>query len=161
MLTKWYSRVVFQLPQQEIADSLRLCLANALQQFHEVGAEPGAVGQQTAPAGAQPLPSPPPGVALPSGSAALALCVPGCSAPPAVQYGGAARPLPARVASSAPTLSFGAALGHTLRPSPPELSRVLSRAQRGIRGAESFPTGSVSPPSASALGAPDPSRSHR
>lgn len=49
MLTKWYSRVVFQLPQQEIADSLRLCLANALQQFHEVGAEPGVVGQQTAP----------------------------------------------------------------------------------------------------------------
>ncbi|XP_040545319.1 piwi-like protein 2 [Gallus gallus] len=36
VLTKWYSRVVFQLPQQEIADSLRLCLANALQQFHEM-----------------------------------------------------------------------------------------------------------------------------
>uniref|UniRef100_A0A8C2T287 Piwi-like protein 2 n=1 Tax=Coturnix japonica TaxID=93934 RepID=A0A8C2T287_COTJA len=36
LLTRWYSRVVFQLPQQEIADSLRLCLANALQQFHEM-----------------------------------------------------------------------------------------------------------------------------
>lgn len=44
MLTRWFSRVVFQLPQQEIADSLRLCLANALQQFHEVGAQLGAPG---------------------------------------------------------------------------------------------------------------------
>lgn len=38
VLTKWYSRVVFQMPQQEIADSLRLCLADALQCFHEVRA---------------------------------------------------------------------------------------------------------------------------
>ncbi|KAM6294643.1 piwi-like protein 2 [Aegotheles albertisi] len=36
VLTKWYSRVVFQMPNQEIADSLRLCLTNALQHFHEV-----------------------------------------------------------------------------------------------------------------------------
>ncbi|XP_074419907.1 piwi-like protein 2 isoform X1 [Larus michahellis] len=36
VLTKWYSRVVFQMPHQEIADSLRLCLADALQHFHEV-----------------------------------------------------------------------------------------------------------------------------
>nr|XP_038022885.1 piwi-like protein 2 isoform X2 [Anas platyrhynchos] len=36
VLTKWYSRVVFQMPQQEIADSLRLCLADALQCFHEM-----------------------------------------------------------------------------------------------------------------------------
>ncbi|XP_010226884.1 PREDICTED: LOW QUALITY PROTEIN: piwi-like protein 2, partial [Tinamus guttatus] len=36
VLTKWYSRVVFQMPHQEIADSLRLCLADALQRFHEV-----------------------------------------------------------------------------------------------------------------------------
>ncbi|XP_010165418.1 piwi-like protein 2, partial [Antrostomus carolinensis] len=35
ILTKWYSRVVFQMPHQEIADSLRLCLGDALQQFHE------------------------------------------------------------------------------------------------------------------------------
>ena len=61
MLTKWYSRVVFQLPQQEIADSLRLCLANALQQFHEVGAEPGAVGQQAL-WGANTTPCPPGGI---------------------------------------------------------------------------------------------------
>ncbi|KAM6106809.1 piwi-like protein 2 [Pterocles gutturalis] len=36
VLTKWYSRVVFQMPHQEIADSLRLCLADALQHFHEM-----------------------------------------------------------------------------------------------------------------------------
>ncbi|XP_009996166.1 PREDICTED: LOW QUALITY PROTEIN: piwi-like protein 2 [Chaetura pelagica] len=36
VLTKWYSRVVFQLPHQEIADSLRLCLIDALQHFHQV-----------------------------------------------------------------------------------------------------------------------------
>ncbi|XP_049686573.1 piwi-like protein 2 isoform X2 [Accipiter gentilis] len=36
ILTKWYSRVVFQMPHQEIADSLRLCLADALQHFHEM-----------------------------------------------------------------------------------------------------------------------------
>ncbi|XP_074664275.1 piwi-like protein 2 [Strix aluco] len=36
VLTKWYSRVVFQMPHQEIADNLRLCLADALQHFHEM-----------------------------------------------------------------------------------------------------------------------------
>uniref|UniRef100_A0A8C4V6F1 Piwi-like protein 2 n=1 Tax=Falco tinnunculus TaxID=100819 RepID=A0A8C4V6F1_FALTI len=36
ILTRWYSRVVFQMPHQEIADSLQLCLASALQQFHEM-----------------------------------------------------------------------------------------------------------------------------
>ncbi|XP_065507718.1 piwi-like protein 2 [Caloenas nicobarica] len=36
VLTKWYSRVVFQMPHQEIADSLRLCLADALQHFYEM-----------------------------------------------------------------------------------------------------------------------------
>ncbi|KAM9609187.1 piwi-like protein 2 isoform 2-T2 [Morphnus guianensis] len=36
ILTKWYSRVVFQMPHQEIADSLQLCLADALQHFHEM-----------------------------------------------------------------------------------------------------------------------------
>uniref|UniRef100_A0A8B9FUK3 Piwi-like protein 2 n=1 Tax=Amazona collaria TaxID=241587 RepID=A0A8B9FUK3_9PSIT len=36
VLTRWYSRVVFQMPHQEIADSLRLCLADALQHFHEM-----------------------------------------------------------------------------------------------------------------------------
>ncbi|KAK2513135.1 hypothetical protein Q9233_015765 [Columba guinea] len=36
ILTKWYSRVVFQMPHQEIADNLRLCLADALQHFYEM-----------------------------------------------------------------------------------------------------------------------------
>ncbi|XP_075766864.1 piwi-like protein 2 isoform X2 [Pelodiscus sinensis] len=36
VLTKWYSRVVFQMPHQEIADSLKLCLVGALQKFYEV-----------------------------------------------------------------------------------------------------------------------------
>ncbi|XP_054031442.1 piwi-like protein 2 [Dryobates pubescens] len=36
ILTKWYSRVVFQMPHQEIADSLQLLLLDALQRFHEV-----------------------------------------------------------------------------------------------------------------------------
>ncbi|XP_075714984.1 piwi-like protein 2 isoform X2 [Rhinoderma darwinii] len=35
-LTRWYSRVVFQLPHQEIMDGLKLCLVGALQKFHEV-----------------------------------------------------------------------------------------------------------------------------
>ncbi|XP_053575387.1 piwi-like protein 2 [Bombina bombina] len=35
-LTKWYSRVVFQLPNQEIMDSLRICLGDALKKFYEV-----------------------------------------------------------------------------------------------------------------------------
>lgn len=38
ILTKWYSRVVFQMPHQEIADSLRLCLSQALKRFYEVRA---------------------------------------------------------------------------------------------------------------------------
>lgn len=36
ILTKWYSKVVFQMPHQEIADSLRLCLSQALKRFYEV-----------------------------------------------------------------------------------------------------------------------------
>ncbi|KAG8574131.1 hypothetical protein GDO81_009061 [Engystomops pustulosus] len=35
-LTRWYSRVVFQLPHQEIMDGLKLCLVGALQKFYEV-----------------------------------------------------------------------------------------------------------------------------
>nr|XP_058145769.1 piwi-like protein 2 isoform X2 [Dasypus novemcinctus] len=35
-LTKWYSRVVFQIPHQEIVDSLKLCLVGALKKFYEV-----------------------------------------------------------------------------------------------------------------------------
>ncbi|EHB06014.1 Piwi-like protein 2 [Heterocephalus glaber] len=35
-LTKWYSRVVFQMPHQEIVDSLKLCLVSALKKFYEV-----------------------------------------------------------------------------------------------------------------------------
>ncbi|XP_073445031.1 piwi-like protein 2 isoform X2 [Dendrobates tinctorius] len=35
-LTQWYSRVVFQLPHQEIMDGLKLCLWGALEKFHEV-----------------------------------------------------------------------------------------------------------------------------
>ncbi|XP_061449297.1 piwi-like protein 2 isoform X3 [Rhineura floridana] len=35
-LTKWYSRVVFQMPHQEIADSLKVCLVGALQKYHDV-----------------------------------------------------------------------------------------------------------------------------
>ncbi|XP_038602626.1 piwi-like protein 2 [Tachyglossus aculeatus] len=34
--TKWYSRVVFQMPHQEIVDSLKLCLLGALQKFYEM-----------------------------------------------------------------------------------------------------------------------------
>uniref|UniRef100_A0A8C5WGW9 Piwi-like protein 2 n=1 Tax=Leptobrachium leishanense TaxID=445787 RepID=A0A8C5WGW9_9ANUR len=34
--SQWYSRVVFQLPHQEIMDSLKLCLVAALQKFYEV-----------------------------------------------------------------------------------------------------------------------------
>ncbi|KAK2505471.1 hypothetical protein MC885_006647, partial [Smutsia gigantea] len=34
-LTKWYSRVVFQMPQQEIVDSLKLCLVGSLKKFYE------------------------------------------------------------------------------------------------------------------------------
>ncbi|XP_018425718.1 PREDICTED: piwi-like protein 2 [Nanorana parkeri] len=36
-LTRWYSRVVFQLPHQEIVDGLKLCLVAALQKYHETG----------------------------------------------------------------------------------------------------------------------------
>ncbi|XP_078522505.1 piwi-like protein 2 [Lissotriton helveticus] len=36
ILTRWYSRVVFQLPHQEIVDSLKLCLIAALQKYYEV-----------------------------------------------------------------------------------------------------------------------------
>ncbi|XP_025250098.1 piwi-like protein 2 [Theropithecus gelada] len=34
-LTKWYSRVVFQMPHQEIVDSLKLCLVGSLKKFYE------------------------------------------------------------------------------------------------------------------------------
>ncbi|XP_077008857.1 piwi-like protein 2 isoform X4 [Tamandua tetradactyla] len=34
--TKWYSRVVFQMPHQEIVDSLKLCLVGSLKKFYEV-----------------------------------------------------------------------------------------------------------------------------
>ncbi|XP_063166970.1 piwi-like protein 2 [Candoia aspera] len=36
ILTQWYSKVVFQMPHQEIIDSLKVCLVAALQKFHEV-----------------------------------------------------------------------------------------------------------------------------
>ncbi|KAM3830935.1 piwi-like protein 2 [Vipera latastei] len=36
ILTRWYSRVVFQTAHQEIIDSLKVCLVAALQKFHEV-----------------------------------------------------------------------------------------------------------------------------
>lgn len=124
MLTKWYSRVVFQLPQQEIADSLRLCLANALQQFHEVGAEPGVVGQQTAPAGAQP--HPPLSLIPPSWDCfALRQCCIGplCArlfrTPSSAVWGGCPAAAGSRCFLCPHTVSFGAALGRTLRPSPP------------------------------------------
>ncbi|XP_036096359.1 piwi-like protein 2 isoform X1 [Molossus molossus] len=35
-LTKWYSQVVFQMPHQEIVDSLKLCLVGSLKKFYEV-----------------------------------------------------------------------------------------------------------------------------
>ncbi|XP_060011625.1 piwi-like protein 2 isoform X1 [Lagenorhynchus albirostris] len=35
-LTKWYSRVVFQMPHQEMVDSLKLCLVGSLKKFYEV-----------------------------------------------------------------------------------------------------------------------------
>ncbi|XP_060643492.2 piwi-like protein 2 [Anolis sagrei] len=34
--TQWYSKVVFQMPHQEIIDSLKVCLVGALQKFYEV-----------------------------------------------------------------------------------------------------------------------------
>ena len=36
-LTRWYSRVVIQSPNQEIMDGLKLCLQAALRKYHEVG----------------------------------------------------------------------------------------------------------------------------
>ncbi|XP_010725017.2 piwi-like protein 2, partial [Meleagris gallopavo] len=120
VLTRWYSRVVFQLPQQEIADSLRLCLANALQQFHEVGAELGVPRRQTAPQPpalreARPYPTAA-GVASPSGSTTSLLCASAPSAArlfrvPSSAAPGAARPLPARVASSDPSCEAGGCAG--------------------------------------------------
>ncbi|XP_008061739.1 piwi-like protein 2 [Carlito syrichta] len=35
-LTKWYSRVVFQMPHQEIVDSLKQCLVGSLKKYYEV-----------------------------------------------------------------------------------------------------------------------------
>ena len=36
LLTKWYSRVCFQQPGQELIDGLKLCFTAALRKFHEV-----------------------------------------------------------------------------------------------------------------------------
>uniref|UniRef100_A0A8C5RCH7 Piwi-like protein 2 n=1 Tax=Laticauda laticaudata TaxID=8630 RepID=A0A8C5RCH7_LATLA len=36
IVTRWYSKVIFQTPHQEIIDSLKVCLVAALQKFHEV-----------------------------------------------------------------------------------------------------------------------------
>ncbi|XP_070621455.1 piwi-like protein 2 isoform X2 [Erythrolamprus reginae] len=36
IVTRWYSRVVFQTPHQEIIDNLKVCLVAALQKFYEV-----------------------------------------------------------------------------------------------------------------------------
>ena len=35
-MTRWYSRVAIQGPQQELVDGLKLCFRAALQKFHEV-----------------------------------------------------------------------------------------------------------------------------
>ncbi|XP_047616467.1 piwi-like protein 2 [Phacochoerus africanus] len=35
-LTKWHSQVVFQMPHQEIVDSLKLCLVGSLKKFYQV-----------------------------------------------------------------------------------------------------------------------------
>jgi aubergine-like protein len=35
-LTRWYSRVCFQTPGQELVDGLKMCLTSALKKFHEV-----------------------------------------------------------------------------------------------------------------------------
>ena len=34
--TRWYSRVCFQMPGQELIDGLKLCLISALRKYHEV-----------------------------------------------------------------------------------------------------------------------------
>lgn len=36
MLTKWYSRVTFQMPHEEIINGFRVCLLAALQKYYEV-----------------------------------------------------------------------------------------------------------------------------
>ena len=35
--TRWYSRVAFQQPGQELIDCLKVCFTAALRKFHEVG----------------------------------------------------------------------------------------------------------------------------
>lgn len=35
-LTRWYSRVIFQGPGQEVIDGFRECLVEALQKYYEV-----------------------------------------------------------------------------------------------------------------------------
>lgn len=48
-LTKWYSRVVFQMPHQEIVDSLKLCLVGSLKKFYEVRIEVLFLGSASLP----------------------------------------------------------------------------------------------------------------
>ncbi|XP_021238819.1 piwi-like protein 2 [Numida meleagris] len=123
VLTRWYSHVVFQLPQQEIADSLRLCLANALQHFHEVGAEPGlsgpAASERAAPAAfglrlGAPRQARPylaaPGIALHREVPRAPLaCHPALSRCPVLPARGAAGPLPALFIPHVPhTVTLGA-----------------------------------------------------
>jgi aubergine-like protein len=36
IVTRWYSRVCIQQPNQEIVDGLKMCLTASLKKFHEV-----------------------------------------------------------------------------------------------------------------------------
>jgi aubergine-like protein len=36
LCTRWYSRVCFQLPGQELIDGLKLCMTSAIRKYHEV-----------------------------------------------------------------------------------------------------------------------------
>ncbi|XP_022111916.1 piwi-like protein 1 [Acanthaster planci] len=36
LLTRWYSRVCFQTPQQELIDGLKLCLVASIKKYHEI-----------------------------------------------------------------------------------------------------------------------------
>ena len=42
-LTRWYSRVCFQSPGQELIDGLKMALTASLRKFHEVGSVQGSV----------------------------------------------------------------------------------------------------------------------
>lgn len=35
-LTRWFSKVIFQAPGQELVDGLKLCLISALKKYHDV-----------------------------------------------------------------------------------------------------------------------------